>query len=73
MRKSLYLYKHHYDTKDDVSNAQQAIFDQGNEAGILAQQLFPNGVDVSPCMTTGIWRTSAKDPRAYPPRRNRDL
>ena len=46
--KSLYLYKHHYDTKDDVSNAQQAIFDQGNEAGILAQQLFPNGVDVSP-------------------------
>ena len=38
--KSLYLYKHHYDTKDDVSNTQQAILIKGTKAGILAQR-FP--------------------------------
>ena len=46
--KSLYLYKHHYKLKDPISKSTQAIFDQGNEIGILAQKLFPNGVDASP-------------------------
>ena len=27
---------------------QQAIFDQGNQVGLLAQELFPGGLDSSP-------------------------
>jgi len=46
--KSLYLYKHHYSLKDEVSPQLQAIFNQGNNVGILAQDLFPNGTDASP-------------------------
>ena len=46
--KSLYLYKKHYKLKDPVSPSLQAIFDQGNQVGILAQDLFPGGVDSSP-------------------------
>ena len=46
--KSLYLYKKHYKLKDPTSPFLQAIFDQGNSVGILAQSLFPGGVDASP-------------------------
>jgi hypothetical protein len=46
--KSLYLYKHHYKLKDPVSPSLQAVFKRGNNVGILAQQLFPNGKDASP-------------------------
>jgi hypothetical protein len=46
--KSLYLYKKHYKLKDPISPSLQAIFDQGNQVGILAQDLFPGGVDSSP-------------------------
>ncbi|WP_242084203.1 DUF2779 domain-containing protein [Aestuariivivens sediminis] len=46
--KSLYLYKNFYHLKDPVDPQTQAIFDQGHEVGILAQKLFPDGVDVSP-------------------------
>ena len=46
--KSLYLYKKHYKLKDPTSPSLQAIFDQGNEIGVLAQSLFPGGVDASP-------------------------
>ena len=46
--KSLYLYKHHYDLKDETPAHLQAIFDQGNAVGLLAQELFPEGVDASP-------------------------
>ncbi|WP_027137401.1 DUF2779 domain-containing protein [Gaetbulibacter saemankumensis] len=46
--KSLYLYKHHYDLKVEASTQIQAIFNQGNNVGILAHDLFPNGVDASP-------------------------
>ena len=45
--KSLYLYKYHYDLQDEITESQQAIFDQGREVGTLAQQLFPGGVDAS--------------------------
>jgi len=47
-QKALYLNKFHKDLRDDNSAAQQAIFDQGTEAGKLAQQLFPGGKDASP-------------------------
>ncbi|MBX3007641.1 MAG: DUF2779 domain-containing protein [Melioribacteraceae bacterium] len=46
--KSLYLYKYHYDLMDEVSESQQAIFDRGTDIGVLAQGLFPNGVDCKP-------------------------
>ncbi len=44
--KSLYLKKHHPELEDKVSESQQAIFDKGTNVGILAQQLFPGGVDL---------------------------
>ena len=46
--KSLYLYKKHYKLKDPISPSLQAIFDQGNQVGLLAQELFPGGIDSSP-------------------------
>ena len=46
--KSLYLYKKHYKLKDPISRSLQVIFDQGNQVGLLAQELFPGGVDSSP-------------------------
>ena len=46
--KSLYLYKHHYKLKDPTPSSLQAVFDQGTNVGILAQELFPIGVDASP-------------------------
>ena len=46
--KSLYLYKHHYELKDPIPVSLQTVFDQGNKVGILAQGLFPGGVDASP-------------------------
>jgi hypothetical protein len=46
--KSLYLYKHNYKLRDAASPQLQAIFNQGTNVGILAQELFPNGVDASP-------------------------
>jgi predicted RecB family nuclease len=46
--KSLYLYKHNYNLRDEISSQLQAIFSQGTNVGILAQELFPNGVDASP-------------------------
>ncbi|MCB0748677.1 MAG: DUF2779 domain-containing protein, partial [Ignavibacteriae bacterium] len=46
--KSLYLYKHNYNLKDETPAQLQAIFNQGTHVGLLAQELFPNGVDASP-------------------------
>ena len=46
--KSLYLYKHHYKDRDPIPASLQTVFDQGKKVGILAQELFPRGVDASP-------------------------
>ena len=46
--KSLYLYKHQYRLKDPTPSSLQAVFDQGTNIGLLAQELFPNGSDASP-------------------------
>ena len=46
--KSLYLHKHDHNLKDLTSSSLQVIFDQGTNIGLLAQKLFPNGVDASP-------------------------
>ncbi len=46
--KHLYLYKYHYDEMDEISEMQKAVFKRGTEVGILAQNLFPGGTDLSP-------------------------
>ncbi|UCH66770.1 MAG: DUF2779 domain-containing protein [Ignavibacterium sp.] len=46
--KHLYLYKYHYNEMDEFSEMQKAIFQRGMNVGLLAQQLFPGGVDTSP-------------------------
>ena len=46
--KSLYLYKHQYRLKDPTPSSLQAVFDQGTNIGLLAQELFPYGDDASP-------------------------
>ena len=43
--KSLWLYKNRYNLKDEITPQQEAIFSQGTNVGILAQDLFPGGVD----------------------------
>ncbi len=45
--KSFWLYKNKYNLKDEISSQQQAIFDQGTNVGVLAQQLFPGGFDAT--------------------------
>jgi len=44
--KSLYLKKHYPELEDPISEAQQAVFAGGTNVGLLAQQLFPGGVDL---------------------------
>ena len=46
--KQLYLYKHYYNWKDPINEAQQAIFSRGTDVGKLAQNLFRDGIDLSP-------------------------
>jgi hypothetical protein len=44
--KSLWLHKNRPELKDEITDAQQAIFQSGTNVGILAQQLFPDGVEI---------------------------
>jgi hypothetical protein len=46
--KALWLYKHRRDLIPPVEAGTQAIFDTGEAVGVLAQQLFPGGVDCTP-------------------------
>lgn len=46
--KRLWFRKHRRDLIPPIPAAQQHIFDQGTDVGILAQQRYPGGVDVSP-------------------------
>ena len=41
--KSLYLYKTQPDLRDEISEAQEAVFRAGTEVGVIAQGLFPGG------------------------------
>ena len=45
--KAFYLYKKHPYLKDKVELDKQLTFNRGHQIGILAQQLFPEGIDVS--------------------------
>lgn len=42
--KYLYMYAYHHDLMDEISDAQESIFQSGTDAGILAQSLFPGGI-----------------------------
>ena len=46
--KRLWLHKFMPEVRDEEEEAQTAIFQQGTNVGLLAQQLFPGGVDASP-------------------------
>ena len=46
--KSMYLHRHHPELRDEISEEQQAVFTRGTNIGILAQELFPGGVNVQP-------------------------
>src|SRR4051794_23004487 len=45
--KSLWLHKNNSDLKDEVSDSQEALFQSGTDVGILAQELFRGGVEVT--------------------------
>jgi hypothetical protein len=42
--KALWLHKNRPELKTIISAAQQAVFDSGTDVGILAQELFPDGI-----------------------------
>jgi hypothetical protein len=44
--KSLFLQKYKPSLKDDISDAQEAIFQGGRDVGVLAWQLFPGGIEI---------------------------
>ena len=44
--KSLWLFKFKHELREKPGPEQQAVFDSGTEVGILAQQLFPGGVNI---------------------------
>lgn len=46
--KALYLQKKHPYLRDKLSIEQRAIFQRGTDVGVLAQDLFPGGVNMSP-------------------------
>lgn len=45
--KHFYLYRNHPYLRDTLSREKQFIFKRGTDVGILAQQLFPGGTDVT--------------------------
>jgi hypothetical protein len=42
--KRLYLECYHRDLTDPVDANQQAVFDNGTDVGVLARQLYPDGI-----------------------------
>jgi len=46
-QKSLWLHFYRPEERDEISQSQQQIFDNGHNVGLLAQQLFEGGVDAS--------------------------
>ncbi len=46
--KALYMTKKHPYLRDKLSIEQRAIFQRGTDVGILAQQVFPGGINMTP-------------------------
>lgn len=44
--KAIWLQTHHPELQDKVSASQQAVFDAGTDVGVLAQSLYPGGVEI---------------------------
>jgi len=44
--KSLYLHRYYPELKDAIPPSREAVFETGAEVGIVAQSLFPGGVNV---------------------------
>jgi hypothetical protein len=51
--KQLYYYKNNYNQRDALTESQRVSFKRGVDVGILAQQLFPKGKDLTP---TSPWQ-----------------
>ncbi len=62
--KRLYLHKKHKNLANPEDERQEAVFASGTDAGLLAQQLFPNGVDASP-PDAFQYALAAKNTQAY--------
>ncbi|MDQ8172908.1 MAG: DUF2779 domain-containing protein [Gemmatimonadota bacterium] len=62
--KALSLYTHHRELLPPVSPSQQAVFDAGSEVGLLAQQLFPGGIDARPDSARDFTQSLAKTAQA---------
>lgn len=60
--KSLFLNKFHKELRDEISYSQDALFEQGTNVGLIARDLFPEGIEVSNKQNfdydTAIYRTS---------------
>ena len=56
-KKCLWLYKHRKDLKPEVSESQQAIFDQGYEVENYARELLPKGVEIEDVFSDGDKKT----------------
>jgi len=44
---ALWYYRRRPDLKPTISEIQQALFDAGHEVGVLAQQYFDRGVEIT--------------------------
>ncbi|HMQ77512.1 MAG TPA: DUF2779 domain-containing protein [Flavobacteriales bacterium] len=62
--KALWLYKQHRELLPPVDAARQAIYDTGTAVGLLAQGLFPGGVDCTPETPTDFAPALAATQRA---------
>jgi hypothetical protein len=62
--KRLYLHKKHKSLANPEDARQEAVFASGTDAGLLAQQLFPDGVDASP-PDAFQYALAAKNTQAY--------
>ncbi len=58
--KSLYLNKKRYFLRDRMSSAQRAVFQRGTDVGMLAQQLFPGGIDLKP-RSPSVYRKKVRE------------
>ena len=62
--KRLWLHKFMPEERDEMDEAQQAIFQAGTDVGMLARDLFPGGVDASP-VDTFHYQQSVADTTRY--------
>jgi hypothetical protein len=62
--KKLWLHKFMPELRDEEDEAQTVIFQRGTDVGLLAQQLFPGGVDARP-VDTYSYQQSVADTARY--------